>query len=119
MNVLMQKDIQDGNGWSEHKDQEMESIAENQATGRTHGQVFIEQPILTRHDNHPVNGKHGPDDEDEDEAEEEDLILGDADEAGDEEEFDVELEEDFDGEIDDDDLVIDADEDVEDEEDDL
>lgn len=79
--------------------------------------ILIERPSADPTD--PVNGNFNPDDEDE--AEEADLILGDEDELkGDEEEFDVELEEDFDEEdIDEDDLVIDVDEDVEDEEDDL
>ena len=117
----MQRDIKVGNGFSDQdQEKEGESITRSQTTGRIPGEVFIEQPILNRPDTHPLNGKHGPDDEDEDEAEEDDLILGDEDEAGDEEEFDVELEEDFGGsEIDDDDLVIDSDDEVEDEEDDL
>lgn len=79
--------------------------------------VFIERPS-TDPDTHPVNGNYTPeDDEDEDEVEE-DLILGDEDQvSGDEEEFDVELEEDVDeADIDEDDLVIDTDDDIDDDE---
>lgn len=67
----------------------------------------------------PYAGPRDLDDagDDEDEGEEDDLILGDEDEAvGDEEEFEVELEEDgAEGDYDEDDLVID-DEEAEDEE---
>jgi hypothetical protein len=85
------------------------------------GDSLIERPFSTHPDTHPVNGNYAdPEDEDDDEAEEDDLILGDEDEAsGDEEEFDVELEDDVDdADFSDDDLVIDTDDDIEDEEDD-
>ena len=89
------------------------------AEGRTNG-VFIEKPLSTYPDAHPVNGNYAPDDDDDEDDVEEDLILGDEDEvSGDEEEFDVELEEDVDvTDIDEDDLVIDTDDD-DDEDDDL
>jgi hypothetical protein len=87
---------------------------------RRSSEVFIERPLSTYPDPHPVNGNYTPDDDDDEDDVEEDLILGDEDEvSGDEEEFDVELEEDVDvTDIDEDDLVIDTDDD-EDEEDDL
>lgn len=84
-------------------------------------EINPERPLHDSPDYYPVNGKHGPDDEDEDEADEDDLILGDADEAeGDEEEFEVLLDEDInEDDIHEDDLVIDSDDDIDDEEDDL
>jgi hypothetical protein len=87
---------------------------------RRTNEVFIESPLSTFPDPHPVNGNYAPDDDDDEDDVEEDLILGDEDEiSGDEEEFDVELEEDVDvTDIDEDDLVIDTDDDV-DEDDDL
>ena len=89
------------------------------AEGRS-SEVFIEKPLSTYPDAHPVNGNYAPDDDEDEDEVEEDLILGDEDEvSGDEEEFDVELEEDVDvTDIDEDDLVIDTDDDV-DEDDDL
>ena len=81
---------------------------------------FIEKPLSTSSDTHPVNGNYAPidDEDDDDEAEEDDLILGDEDELeGDEEEYEVELEEDIDEEdLDEDDLVIDTDDDDEEDE---
>lgn len=77
--------------------------------------IIIEKPYST--DAHPVNGNYAPEDEDEDDVEEDDLILGEEELVGDEEEFEVELEEDIDeDDLDEDDLVIDTDD--EDEEDD-
>ncbi len=121
MNVLMQKEVKDGTNTSGLElNNDLDNTKHEHVTGSTPGQVFIEHPFSTKPEAHPVNGKHGPDDEDEDEADEDDLILGDDEATGDEEEFDIELEDEFDeGEISDDDLVIDADDDVEDEEDDL
>ncbi len=89
--------------------------------GRNTNGIFIERPFSTSQNPHPVNGNYSlPDEDDETEDEEEDLILGDEDDLGDEEEFDVELEEDVDeADIDEDDLVIDADDDDTDEDDDL
>jgi hypothetical protein len=62
--------------------------------------------------------EHLADDEDEDENED-DLILGDEDEAaGDEEEFDVELDDEIDDEdLNEDDLIIDADDEIEEDDD--
>ena len=78
--------------------------------------IIIEKPYST--DAHPVNGNYAPEDEDEDDGDEDDLILGDDELVGDEEEFEVELEEDIDeDDVDEDDLVIDTDD--EDDEDDL
>lgn len=91
-----------------------------ETTGRNPQGILIERPS-TSPDSHPVNGKYSLPDEDEDDDDtEEDLILGDEDEAtGDEEEFDVELDDDLNEEdLDEGDLVIDADDDV-DEDDDL
>jgi hypothetical protein len=82
------------------------------------GNVLIERP---GNEIPKVNGKHAPDDEDED-TEEDDLILGDDEVEGDEEEFEIELEEDMDeADLDEDDLVLDTDDETEDdaEEDDL
>lgn len=88
--------------------------------GRSPKGILIERPLSTSPDTHPVNGNHSLPDEDEDEAEEDDLILGDEEDLGDEEEFDVELEEDIDdADIDEDDLVIDADDEDPDEDEDL
>jgi len=101
-------------------EQKLSAAAPDEMASRNPENILIERPFSP--DYHPVNGKHGPDDEDEDEAEEEDLILGDADEAeGNEDEYDIVLEEDdFDeDDIDEDDLVIDSDDDIDDEEDDL
>jgi hypothetical protein len=97
------------------KPAELTAAAERKTT-----EVFIERPLSTYPDTHPVNGNYAPDDDDDDDEVEEDLILGDEDEvSGDEEEFDVELEEDVDEvDIDEDDLVIDTDDD-DDEDDDL
>ena len=80
-----------------------------------------DRPFSNSPDNHPVNGNYAPDDEDEDDNVEEDLILGNEDELeGNEEEFEVELEEDIDVEdIDENDLVLDTDEIDDDEDDDL
>ena len=79
--------------------------------------IIFEKPYST--DTHPVNGNYAPDDEDEDDGDEDDLILGDEDEmVGDEEEFEVELDEDIDAEdVDEDDLVIDTEEDTEEDDD--
>lgn len=83
----------------------------------------MQRPLSDPAEMHPVNGHYAPDDEDEDDDDDEDveddLILGDEDEAyGDEEEFDVELEDDIDdADIGENDLVIDSD-DIDDEEDD-
>jgi hypothetical protein len=67
-----------------------------------------------------VNGNYAPDDEEDEDEVEDDLILGDEDELeGDEEEFEVELEEDMDeADIDEDDLVLDTDDPVDDAEED-
>jgi len=100
----------------DEKPEKITSMAENRTN-----EVFIEKPLSTYPDAHPVNGNYAPDDDDDDDDDvEEDLILGDEDEvSGDEEEFDVELEDDVDvTDIDEDDLVIDTDDD-EDEDDDL
>ena len=99
---------------------EKPELVTTMAEGRTK-EVFIEKPLSTYPDAHPVNGNYAPDDDDDDDDDvEEDLILGDEDEvSGDEEEFDVELDEDVDvTDIDEDDLVIDTDDD-DDEDDDL
>jgi len=91
-------------------------------TGRTPQGILIERPLSTSPDTHPVNGNYTlPDEDEEDDDTEDDLILGDEDElSGDEEEFEVEVDEDIDEEdIDEDDLVIDADDDDLDEDDDL
>ena len=106
-------------GLKEHKelDEQFETM------GRNHEGIFIERPLSTSSDTHPVNGNYTLPDEDEDDDDdtEDDLILGDEDElSGDEEEFEVEVDEDIDEEdIDEDDLVIDADDDDPDEDDDL
>jgi hypothetical protein len=105
---------------SDEPEQQLSTAAPSEMAGCNPENILIERPFSP--DYHPVNGKHGPDDEDEDEAEEEDLILGDADEAeGDEEEFDVVLEDDDfnEDDIDEDDLVLGSDDDIDDEEDDL
>jgi len=93
-------------------------------SGRTPHGIYIERPLSTSPDAHPLNGNYSLPDEDEDDNEdavEDDLILGDEDElSGDEEEYDVELEDELDeADIDEDDLVIDPDEDDLDEDDDL
>ena len=104
----------------------MEITWEEQNVNETNGEgiasntsrnIVIEKPYSTNA--HPVNGKHAPEDEDEEEAEEDDLILGDeAELAGDEEEFEVELDEDIDADdLDEDDLVIDTEEDTEEDDD--
>lgn len=86
--------------------------------GRNPQGIFIEQPMSTSPDTHPVNGNYSLPDEDDDDADdtEDDLILGDEDEAsGDEEEYDVELDDELNEEdIDEDDLVIEADDDEDD-----
>lgn len=90
--------------------------------GRNPQGIFIERPLTTSPDTHPVNGNYSLPDEDEDDAEtEDDLILGDEDQSnGDEEEYDVELEDELNEEdIDEDDLVIEADDADPDEDDDL
>ena len=90
--------------------------------GRTPQGILIERPS-TSPDAHPVNGNYSiPDEDEDDEDTEDDLILGDEEElTGDEEEYDVELEEGpNEVELDEDDLVIDADDDDDlDEDDDL
>ena len=89
-----------------------------EAIGRNSQGIFIERPLSTSPDAHPVNGNYSLPDEDdeEDDDTEDDLILGDEDElSGDEKEYEVELEDDLDEEdIDEDDLVIDADDDEDD-----
>jgi hypothetical protein len=92
-------------------------------SGRAPQGIFIERPLSTSPDEHPVNGNYslpGEDEDDDEDEVEDDLILGDEDElSGDEEEYDVELEDDVDGEdIDEDDLVIDSDDGEDDDEDD-
>jgi hypothetical protein len=91
-------------------------------SGRNHENIFIERPLAANPEIHPVNGKHAPDDEDDedDDDAEDDLILGDEELAGDEEEFDVELDDaDIDeDDIDEDDLVIGTDDPNDEEEDD-
>jgi hypothetical protein len=89
--------------------------------GRSSQRIFVERPLSTSPDTHPVNGNYSlPDEDDDDEEKEDDLILGDeAELSGDEEEYDVELEDELDeDDIDEDDLVIKADDD-DDEDDDL
>lgn len=82
-----------------------------ETTGRNQQGILIERPS-TSVETHPVNGNYSLPDEDEDgEETEDDLILGNEEElTGDEEEYDVELEEEPGGEdVNEDDLVIDAD----------
>ena len=81
----------------------------------------IDRPFSNSPEDHPVNGNYAPDDEDDEDKVEEDLILGDEDElVGNEEEFEVELDEDINAEdIDEDDLVLDTDDIDDDEDDDL
>lgn len=110
------RNMQDALNERKELDEQLETI------GRNPQGIFIERPLSTSPDTHPVNGNYSLPDEDEDDDDtEDDLILGDEDElSGDEEEYDVELEDDLDEEdIDEDDLVIDADEDEDDEDDDL
>jgi hypothetical protein len=88
-----------------------------ETTGRKHQSIFTERQLTNHPDTHPVNGNYNLPDEDEDgDDREDDLVLGDEDEpSGDEEEFDVELDDELDEEdIDEDDLVIEADGDEED-----
>lgn len=77
----------------------------------------LTDPLLPNTNVRPVNGKHTSLDEEEDDANEDDLILGDESNAeGNEEEYDVELDDEFDeADIDEDDLVIDKDDDTADE----
>jgi hypothetical protein len=91
-----------------------------ETTGRTPQGILIERPLSTSSDTYPVNGNYTLPDEDENEDDtEDDLILGDEDElSGDEEEYEVEVDDELDDEdIDEDDLVIDADDDPEEEDD--
>lgn len=101
-------------------DKKKELDEQFETNGRIPKGILVERPS-TSPDTHPVNGNYSlPDEDEDDEDTEDDLILGDEDEVtGDEEEFDVELEDDIDeADIDEDDLVIDADDDP-DEDDDL
>lgn len=115
--LVERRNMQDALNERKELDEQLETI------GRNPQGIFIERPLSTSPDAHPVNGNYSLPDEDEedDDATEDDLILGDEDElSGDEEEFDVELDDDLDEEdIDEDDLVIDADDDDLDEDDDL
>jgi len=96
-----------------------EDIAAIGMTGRN--PKHIDRPFSNSPENHPVNGNYAPDDEDEEDKVEEDLILGDEDEmVGNEEEFEVELDEGINEEdIDEGDLVLDTDDIDDDEDDDL
>jgi hypothetical protein len=100
---------------------ERNELDEQLETGRSSQRIFVERPLSTSPDAHPVNGNYSLPDEDDDEETEDDLILGDeAELSGDEEEYDVELEDELDeDDIDEDDLVIKADDDEPDEDDDL
>jgi hypothetical protein len=105
--AVQRRNMQDA--LNEHKelDEQLET------TGRNPRGILIERPS-TSPETHQVNGNSSLPDDDEDDAKtEDDLILGDEEEAtGDEEEFDVELDDDLDDEdLDEDDLVIDADDD--------
>ena len=75
---------------------------------------------LLNEDSTQVNGHYVPDEDENDDETEDDLILGDEDELeGDEEEFEVDLEDDVGpDEVDEDDLVLDTD-DADDDDDDL
>ena len=113
--LVERRNMQDALNERKELDEQLETIGLNPQG------IFIERPLSTSPDTHPVNGNYSLPDEDEedDDDTEDDLILGDEDElSGDEEEYDVELEDDLDEEdIDEDDLVIDADEDEEEDDD--
>jgi len=116
--VIERRNMQDALNERKELDEQLET------TGRNPQGIFIERPLSTSPDMHPVNGNYSlpdEDEEDDDDGTEDDLILGDEEElSGDEEEFDVELDDDLNEEdIDEDDLVIDADDDEADEDDDL
>lgn len=95
----------------------MQPLKKNVDEQLTKDEILIEKPPFTRFETNPVNGNYNlPDEEDEEDEKEDDLILGDEELSGDEEEYDVELEDDIDEkDLDDDDLVIDADEEEEEE----
>jgi hypothetical protein len=104
----------------EAMDEQKRSDEQLETTGRTPQGISVERPLSTSPDTHPVNGNYTIPDEDEDEDDtEDDLILGDEDElSGDEEEYEVEVDEELNEEdIDEDDLVIDADDDPEEDDD--
>ena len=108
--------MQDASNGRKELDEQLET------TGRSPQRTFIERPLSINPDMHPVNGNYSlPDEDEDDDKTEDDLILGDEDELnGEEDEYEVELEDNVnDADIDEDDLVINADDDDLDEEDDL